>query len=129
MVQKSRQPAEQTTLTPAVFYLLLALSEGERHGYELMKKVTRDSGGAVQMGPGTLYGSIKRMLKQGLIEEADDRADSILGDERRRYYRVTEAGRAALTTELRRFACALDVAGARRLVRSTVVKRVKPATA
>jgi DNA-binding PadR family transcriptional regulator len=129
MVQKSRRPAEQSTLTPAVFYLLLALSEGERHGYELMKKVTRDSGGAMQMGPGTLYGSIKRMLKQGLIEEADDRPDSTLTDERRRYYRVTEAGRAALTTELRRFAGALDVAGARRLVRSAAVKRIKPATA
>ena len=128
MVQKSRQPAERTTLTPAVFYLLLALSEGERHGYELMKKVTRDSGGALQMGPGTLYGSIKRMLKQGLIEEADERADSVLGDERRRYYRITEAGRTALTAELTRFACALDVAGTRRLVKGTVVKRVKPAT-
>src|SRR2546426_10163662 len=101
MVPRGKAAPEQTTLTPAVFYLLLALSEGERHGYELMKKVTRDSGGAVQMGPGTLYGSIKRMLKQALIEETDERPDSVLGDERRRYYRITEAGRTALTAELK----------------------------
>jgi DNA-binding PadR family transcriptional regulator len=128
MVPRGKAAPGQSTLTPAVFYLLLALSEGERHGYELMKKVTRDSGGAVQMGPGTLYGSIKRMLKQALIEETDERPDSVLGDERRRYYRITEAGRTALTAELRRFACALDVAAARRLVKGTVVKRVKSAT-
>jgi len=128
MRQKKKQPIGQNTLTPAVFYLLLALSGEELHGYELMKKVTIDSGGAMEMGPGTLYGSIKRMLKQGLIEEVGERADSVLGDERRRYYRATDAGRVALTMELRRFAQALNVAGGRRLVRSAAVKRVKPAT-
>lgn len=115
-------------LTPAVFYILLALSEGKRHGYELMKKVAQDSDGAARMGPGTLYGSIKRMLKQGLIEEVGARADSEAGDERRRYYRATEAGRTSLARELRRLAHALNVAGARRLVKGTAIKRVKPST-
>lgn len=77
------------------------------------------------MGPGTLYGSVKRLLQQGLIAEADERTDSALGDERRRYYRLSEAGRATLKAELQRFASALSVASDRSLVSSTVWRRAK----
>jgi DNA-binding PadR family transcriptional regulator len=90
-------------LTPAVFYILLALATGERHGYEIMKQVKRDANGRVKMGNGTMYGSLKRMLADGLITEAGDRIDPDLDDERRRYYRITDAGRNALNAEMQRY--------------------------
>ena len=90
-------------LTPAVFHILLALAPGEKHGYEIMKQVRQDAGGQVKMGNGTLYGSLKRMLAAGLIAEAGDRVDPALDDERRRYYRLTEAGRRALNAEMQRY--------------------------
>lgn len=62
-------------LTPAVLHILLALSSGERHGYAIMKQVEADSQGQVKMGPGTLYGSLKRMLEAGLVQESDKRVD------------------------------------------------------
>ena len=83
-------------LTPAVFSILIALSDGEKHGYEIMKRVKQDSQGQVKMGTGTLYGSLKRMLADGLIEEAGERPAPALDDERRRYYRLTELGQRAL---------------------------------
>jgi DNA-binding PadR family transcriptional regulator len=103
-------------LTPAVFYILLALASGERHGYEIMKQVRHDSSGQVKMGTGTLYGSLKRMLADGLIEEAGERPDPALDDERRRYYRLTELGRKALDAELRRYAEVVSLAEQRRLL-------------
>src|SRR5579872_1109390 len=90
-------------LTPAVFNILFALAEGEKHGYQIMKQVQRDTHGAVKMGTGTLYGSIKRMLADGLIAEAGDRPDPALDDERRRYYCATDRGMRALTVELKRY--------------------------
>src|SRR5215472_13147151 len=69
-------------LTPAVFYILLALAGGDKHGYEIMKQVKLDSQGQVKMGTGTLYGSLKRMLADGLVEEAGERPDPALDDER-----------------------------------------------
>lgn len=107
----NRDQPRPPPLTPAVFYILLALSSRERHGYEIMKQVVRDSARRVAMGPGTLYGSIKRMLADGLIEEAGERPDPAVDDERRRYYRLTERGRACLAAELQRYQDALDVAG------------------
>jgi DNA-binding PadR family transcriptional regulator len=89
-------------LTPAVFHILLALAQGERHGYGIMQEVIRLTEGRVSMGPGTLYGSIKRMLADGLIEESDERPDPALDDERRRYYRLTARGRQAATAEAKR---------------------------
>ena len=103
-------------LTPAVFYILLALAAGERHGYQIMKQVKQDSQGQVKMGTGTLYGSLKRMLGDGLIEEAGDRPDPALDDERRRYYRLTEQGRRAFEAELRRYAEVVSLATQRRLL-------------
>lgn len=103
-------------LTPAVFYILLALASRERHGYEIMKQVKHDSQGQVKMGTGTLYGSLKRMLADDLIEEAGDRPDPALDDERRRYYRLTDLGRQAFDAELQRYARVVSLAGQRRLL-------------
>lgn len=103
-------------LTPAVFYILLALAAGERHGYQIMKQVKRDSQLQVTMGTGTLYGSLKRMLADGLIEEAGERPDPALDDQRRRYYRLTESGREAFTAELRRYSDVVAIARQRRLL-------------
>jgi DNA-binding PadR family transcriptional regulator len=89
-------------LTPAVFHILLALSSGERHGYAIMQEVTAESGGAVKMGPGTLYGTLKRMLDAGLVEESGERRDPAMNEERRRYYRITSPGRRAAGEEAKR---------------------------
>ncbi|HET8628472.1 MAG TPA: PadR family transcriptional regulator [Thermomicrobiales bacterium] len=102
-------------LTPAVFHILLALAPGDKHGYEIMRQVGRDSQGRVRMGSGTLYGSIKRMLAARLIEEAGERPDPSLDDERRRYYRLTDPGRRALEAELRRYREVVVLADRRRL--------------
>jgi DNA-binding PadR family transcriptional regulator len=103
-------------LTPAVFYILLALAGRERHGYGIMKQVGQDSQGQVKMGTGTLYGSLKRMLADGLIAEAGERPDPALDDERRRYYRLTERGRRAFAAELQRYARVVSLAEQRRLL-------------
>jgi DNA-binding PadR family transcriptional regulator len=81
---------------------LLALAEGEKHGYAIMRDVEAMSSGTVRMGPGTLYGSIKRMLAEGLIEETDERPDPEIDDQRRRYYRLTQVGQQACTSEVAR---------------------------
>jgi DNA-binding PadR family transcriptional regulator len=90
-------------LTPAVLHILLALSVKERHGYGIMKQVQADSQGKVTMGPGTLYGSLGRMLEAGLIRESDKKVDPEMDDERRVYYRITALGQAALAAELERY--------------------------
>jgi len=102
-------------LTPAVLHILLALSTEERHGYGIMKQVERESHGKVKMGPGTLYGSIGRMMEAGLIRESDRRPDPALDDERRIYYAITGAGRKALTAELDRYREVVAVATEKRL--------------
>lgn len=87
-------------LTPAVFHILLALAEGERHGYAIMREVADQTDGRMRLGPGTLYGSIRRLLAEGLIEESEARPD--LDDERRRYYRLTAFGRKVAEAEAAR---------------------------
>ena len=109
-------PAAQPPLTPAVFHILLALSLGERHGYGIMKQVELDSQGKIRMGPGTLYGSIKRMLDAGLVSESDRRVDPEMDDERRIYYRVTALGARALAAELNRYAHLVALAQKRKLL-------------
>ncbi len=103
-------------LTPAVFHILLALSDGERHGYGIMQEIAERSGGKFRMGPGTLYGSIKRMLGDGLIEESDERPDPALDDQRRRYYRLTPFGQRVAEAEAQRLAQLVGVARAKRLL-------------
>jgi DNA-binding PadR family transcriptional regulator len=102
-------------LTPAVFHILLALSTVERHGYGIMKQVEADSQGKVSMGPGTLYGSLKRMLDAGLVSESDKRVDPEMDDARRIYYQITDAGAQALTAELERYQRIVTIGQQRRL--------------
>jgi DNA-binding PadR family transcriptional regulator len=110
---KSRSPQEVLPLTPPVFHILLALADEERHGYGIMQDVERQTAGALQLGPGTLYGCLKRMLAAGLVEEAEERRDPALDDERRRYYRMTPFGRRAARAEAQRLAGAVTVAMSR----------------
>lgn len=102
-------------LTPAVLHILLALSTKERHGYGIMKQVEADSQGKVNMGPGTLYGSLGRMIKAGLIHESDKKIDPDMDDERRIYYKITGLGKKALAAELDRYREVVAVAKQKRL--------------
>ena len=108
-------------LTPPVFHILLALSEGERHGYAIMQEVAADTAGSLELGPGTLYGCLKRMLSARLVEESDERPDPDLDDERRRYYRITALGARTLRAEAERLAKAVAAARARRLLSGKAV--------
>lgn len=111
-----KQPDAESLLplTPAVFHILLALAEGERHGYAVMQEVEARTGGIVRMGPGTLYGSLKRMIASGLIQAAGDED----GD-RRRHYTLTRLGRAVLQAEAERLESLVDAARARRVLPRT----------
>lgn len=104
-------PEEHLPLPSATLHILVALTGGEKHGYAIMSDVERLSDGAVRMGPGTLYGSIKRMLSDGLIEETAERPDPALDDQRRRYYRLTALGRKVCTAELQRLETLIRRAG------------------
>jgi DNA-binding PadR family transcriptional regulator len=86
-------------LSLSTFHMLLALSEGERHGYALKREILRRTGGKLNLGSGALYGTIRKLLDQGLIEESEERPDFHLDDERRRYYRVTPLGRKVVRAE------------------------------
>ena len=94
-------------LTAPVFHILLALADQERHGYAIMQDVAQQTEGRLQMGPGTLYGCLKRMLAGGMVEEAGEREEE---DQRRRYYRLTALGKGALREEVRRLEEALAAA-------------------
>lgn len=98
-----------TPLTPAVLYILMALSESEKHGYAIMKQVEADSENKVSMGPGTLYGSLKRMLEAGLVAESDKKIDVTMDDQRRVYYKITGLGQKALAAELQRYKRVLNL--------------------
>ena len=102
-------------LTPPVFHILLALADEERHGYGIMQDVARQTNDALQLGPGTLYGCLKRMLAAGMVEESDVRPDPALDDERRRYYRMTALGQQVVRAEAQRLADAVNAAKSRRL--------------
>lgn len=103
-------------LTPAAFHILLALAGGERHGYGIMQEVLTLTDGAMRLGPGTLYGTVGRLLAAGLIAEVAERPDPALDDERRRYYRLTPMGEQAASDEARRLASLVRTARARRLL-------------
>src|SRR5581483_12459886 len=89
-------------LTTAMFHVLLALAEGEKHGYAILKDVAEQTGGEVRLGAGTLYAIIKRLLIDGLIVEVRNRPAADQDDQRRRYYALTDAGRAAAMAEAAR---------------------------
>src|SRR5690606_28116326 len=102
MAEKPQNLDKFLPLTPAVFNILLALADGEKHGYRIMQEVEENTKGRVLMGPGTLYGSIKRMLQAGLIEESDERPDPAMDNQRLRYYRITNLGKRIFTMEAER---------------------------
>jgi DNA-binding PadR family transcriptional regulator len=106
----AKQSMSPQPLTPAVFHILLSLADGEKHGYGIMKHVELQTKGGIKMGPGTMYGTIKRMLAAGLIEETEDRPDPELDDERRRYYRLTAVGRKVAVAETQRLTQVLKIA-------------------
>ena len=95
-------PAPQLPLKPDLFQILLALEDGERHGYGLIKEVERSTDGQIRLEPSPLYRRLKRLLDSGIVEEADKRPVPELDDERRRYYRLTDRGRALLAAEAQR---------------------------
>ena len=113
---KNRSPEHFLPLTPAMFHILLALADRERHGYDIMREVDERTERTVRLGPGTLYGSIKRMLADGLIEEMDERPDSELDDERRRYYRLTDFGHRIAVAEAERLAALVKMARTKKLL-------------
>lgn len=109
-----RTPTDLLPLPTAQFHILTALASGDKHGYAIMQEVEVFTGGAVTMGPGTLYGAVKQMLGSGLIEESDERPDPELDDQRRRYYRMTSLGGRVLDAEVGRLEHLVLTAKARR---------------
>lgn len=105
-------------LTSTVFHILLSLADQERHGYGIMQEVEAMTRGQIRMGPGTLYGAIKRMLSANLIVESDERPDPGHDDERRRYYRLTALGRRVLGAEAQRLSHLVNVAQRKRIAGS-----------
>lgn len=120
MSEAFRSPEDNLPLTPAVFNILLALADGEKHGYAIMLEVEANTGGQVKMGPGTLYGSLKRLLAAGLVAESAERPDPDLDDERRRYYEITGLGRRVLSAEVERLSSQLALAQAKGVLMRTV---------
>ena len=110
------EPEALLPLPTSEFQILLALADRERHGYAIMQEIERRSAGTVRLGPGTLYGSIKRMLAAALIEESDERPAAARDDERRRYYRITALGKRVATAEARRMERLVTAARAKRLL-------------
>ncbi len=103
MKKNNLEPGDCLPLTPAVFHILLALADGEMHGYAIMREVAETTEGQVNMGPGTLYGTIKRLLEAGWIAESDRRRDKKDDDERRRYYRLSGVGQRVVEAEAQRY--------------------------
>ena len=117
---KAEGPDRLLPLPSATLHILIALASGEKHGYAIMRDVEDISDGHLRMGPGTLYGSIKRMLKDGLIEETAERPDPELDDQRRRYYRLTALGSQVRAAELQRLEALVRRAGSPEWARGRV---------
>ncbi len=117
MTANLNQPTSFLPLTPAVFHLLLALSDADRHGYGIAKEVAERTGGRVRLGPGTIYGTLNRMRDAGLVEERQTAAGAARGgDDRRRYYRITPLGRAVARAEASRLLELVDIARDKALI-------------
>lgn len=114
---KKKQAIESNLpLSPAVFHVLLALADGEKHGYVISKEIARRTNNEVRLSAGTLYGIIKRLLEDRFIEESEDRPDFSLDDQRRRYYRLTKLGAALAEAEAARMERVLAMARAKRVL-------------
>ncbi|HKJ27705.1 MAG TPA: PadR family transcriptional regulator [Anaerolineales bacterium] len=116
MAHTLNNPEDFLPLTPAVFNIMMALADSEKHGYAIMQEVETNTEGQVIMGPGTLYGSIKRMLKADLIEECDARPDPKMDDQRRKYYKLTGIGQRTLRMEAERLVAQVQLARAKQLI-------------
>jgi DNA-binding PadR family transcriptional regulator len=108
-------------LPTAAFHILLALADRDLHGYEIMRQVAEQTGGRMRLGPGTLYGSVRTLLEEGLIEEIDAGSNRSAGQERRRYYRLTAGGRKWARSEAERLAELLRVARTKKILRGDYV--------
>ena len=123
MTRRAASGAEQKSpeaflpLTSAVFHILVALGDGEAHGYAIMQGVLARTDGSVRLSAGTLYGAVSRLLDDGLIEESEERPDPSMDDTRRRYYRLTELGGRVLAAETNRLSDLLRAARATRVIR------------
>ena len=115
-LHKQSFPESFLPVPPATFHILLALAGGDLHGYAIMKDVAERSDGSVRLGPGTLYGALRRLLEAGLVEESGDRADPERDDERRRYYRLTPLGLAVARAEAGRLDVILRAARRKKLI-------------
>ena len=116
----SRNPLDLLPLPVAQMHILLALATGDKHGYAIMREVEILTEGAVTMGPGTLYGTVKKMLKAELVEESAERPDPQMDDQRRRYYRISGLGRQVLDAEVSRME---QLARTARSIQATTVRR------
>ena len=116
-----RDPTNFLPLKPAAFHILLSLADSSRHGYGIMLEVQERTKGSVKLGPGTLYGAIKRLLADELIAEEAEKLDRTLDDERRRYYSLTQLGRRVITLDAERLAHLVEMAQEKQLLnRSTL---------
>jgi DNA-binding PadR family transcriptional regulator len=118
MRSAQHDPNAMPPLTPALFHILLALADGERHGYSIMQEISVQTQGELRIGPTTLYRSIKHLLEDGLIVESDERPDPALDDVRRRYYRLTDLGQRMAVAEMQRLELSLALARSKPLLRT-----------
>ncbi len=123
MPKTPTSPHDFIPLTPPVFHILLAISDGARHGYAVIKEVEVRSQGDVILSTGTLYAAIRRLLGDGLIEETDSGKAVVNVDERRRYYRLTALGRKVARAEVNRMIELVNVAEEKRLVSNVALAR------
>jgi DNA-binding PadR family transcriptional regulator len=120
-MNSNSDPTSFLPLKPSTFHILLALADEERHGYGIMQEIKRSTNGSVKMGPGTLYGTIKRLLADGLIAESEERADPAVDDERRRYYGLTDLGRRVIALDAERLADLVGIAQAKQVLARTTL--------
>ena len=117
MTSRSRSVDVFLPLTPPMLHTLVALADGEKHGYAILKEIARRTDGRVRLSTGTLYALVRRATADGLIVESDERPDPALDDERRRYYRLTPLGRRVAAAEIVRLESIVEMARAKNLVR------------
>lgn len=113
---KNKQNPSRSPLKPIVFHILVVLTDGERHGYNIVKEVETRTEGELRIEPANLYRTLRTLDAEGLIEESDTRPDPRLDDQRRRYFRITDAGLVAVKAEAARFARLTELARAHRLL-------------
>jgi DNA-binding PadR family transcriptional regulator len=119
--RKPPSPESHLPLPPATFQILMSLVDGERHGYAIMTEVETRTDGAVRLGPGTLYGSLKRLLDAGIVADAGERPHPEAADDRRRYYRLTKFGLSVARAEARRLEEMVRIARRKKLIGLTPV--------